>query len=503
MSESEHNIRTYNGHNNNLAHPFWGAACQPLLAIAEADDCGFSEARTGPNPRAISNAVCWEEIPLLNRRGLSGFVWVWAQLLEHELSFIAEDETSPLPVPVPANDICAAGTNMLFYRSKRCKNRDAAHTGHPLNRRSSYIDASSVYGFDETKADSLRAFDGSGKLRTSNGALLPLVIDRDQSFLAGDDRVNENVVLTALHTLLMREHNRRCDVIMACCPQLSGNDEALYQRARRYIGALLQVITYEEFIPALLGEMPLSRYRGYDSAVNATVSNVFAGAVGALGYSMCCEHIRVENNLGELLLADTFFRPDLIIEYGIEPFVAGLMRQRMREVNAGLVESVRNCWRRKPGHGREESRAPDDLAAYMIMRGRDLRLPDYNSCREAFYLAANRDFTDITRDAAAQDRLREAYHGNISQLDPWIAGLAEDHCPGANVGELFLAVLKDQFERCRDGDRFWYENDQLLVQELEETRETPADLKRRRLANVIRDNTSIKLLHRRVFYASP
>jgi hypothetical protein len=137
------------------------------------------------------------------------------------------------------------------------------------------------------------------------------------------------------------------------------------------------------------------------------------------------------------------------------------------------------------------------------MRGRVLRLPDYNSCREAFYLSAKSSFAEITRDEATRCSLREAYHDNISHLDPWIGGLAEDYSPGANVGEFFLTVLKDQFERCRDGDRFWYENDQLLVQELEETRETPADLKRRRLANVIRDNTSIKLLHRRVFYASP
>ena len=31
-------------------------------------------------------------------------------------------------------------------------------------------------------------------------------------------------------------------------------------------------------------------------------------------------------------------------------------------------------------------------------------------------------------------------------MDVWVGGLAEDTIPGALVGELFLAILKDQFE---------------------------------------------------------
>ncbi len=39
-----------------------------------------------------------------------------------------------------------------------------------------------------------------------------------------------------------------------------------------------------------------------------------------------------------------------------------------------------------------------------------------------------------------------------------MGGLTEDHASDALVGELFFTILKDQFERLRDGDRFWYEN---------------------------------------------
>ena len=36
--------------------------------------------------------------------------------------------------------------------------------------------------------------------------------------------------------------------------------------------------------------------------------------------------------------------------------------------------------------------------------------------------------------------------------------LAEAHTSGAMVGETLMAVLSDQFQRLRDGDRFWYDN---------------------------------------------
>jgi len=54
-----------------------------------------------------------------------------------------------------------------------------------------------------------------------------------------DIRSNENFSLLALHTLFIREHNRRCDWLIAQYP--TWNDEQLYQSARRYVIALIQV----------------------------------------------------------------------------------------------------------------------------------------------------------------------------------------------------------------------------------------------------------------------
>ena len=55
----------------------------------------------------------------------------------------------------------------------------------------------------------------------------------------GDVRVDENIALTSLHTLFMREHNRLARELKKLNPQWDG--ETLYQEARKIMGAYTQV----------------------------------------------------------------------------------------------------------------------------------------------------------------------------------------------------------------------------------------------------------------------
>ena len=112
-----------------------------------------------------------------------------------------------------------------------------------MNIDTAYIDASQVYGSDEARARELRRLDGSGKLKTSAGNLLPYnvhgfpnVPTTDATFfLAGDLRSNEQLGLTAMHTLFVREHNFWADVFHAAQPAL--NDDGIYFRARAIVAA--------------------------------------------------------------------------------------------------------------------------------------------------------------------------------------------------------------------------------------------------------------------------
>ena len=73
------------------------------------------------------------------------------------------------------------------------------------------------------------------------------------NFRSGDERVNHNSGLAALHTLMSREHNRVASLLEEV--NKHWDEETLYQEARRVVSAEIQHITYHEFLPVLLGEV--------------------------------------------------------------------------------------------------------------------------------------------------------------------------------------------------------------------------------------------------------
>src|SRR5439155_3451321 len=142
------------------------------------------------------------------------------------------------------------------------------------------LDASMVYGSDAATAASLRLADGH--MKTSAGGNLPIV---DGMFAAGDVRAAENPSLTALQTLFVREHNYQVDLLHKEHPHWSG--EHLYEEARSVVIAEIEHVTYDEFLPHLLGPNALAPYRGYyDASVDPRISVEFAGAAYRFGHSI-------------------------------------------------------------------------------------------------------------------------------------------------------------------------------------------------------------------------
>lgn len=67
----------------------------------------------------------------------------------------------------------------------------------------------------------------------------------------GDIRANEQIGLTAMHTIWLREHNRIASELKELNPHHDG--ETLYQEARKIVGAEMQHITYAHWLPNILG----------------------------------------------------------------------------------------------------------------------------------------------------------------------------------------------------------------------------------------------------------
>ena len=133
------------------------------------------------------------------------------------------------------------------------------------------------------------------------------------------------------------------------------------------------------------------------------------------------------------------------------PILKYLASTTAQELDTQIVDSLRNFLFGQPGQG------GFDMASLNIQRGRDHGLADYNTVREAYGLARAESFADISSDPEVQQEL-EALYGTIDNIDLWVGGLAEDHLAGSSVGELIQTIVVDQFERLRDGDRFWYRN---------------------------------------------
>lgn len=449
------------------------------------------------SPRLISNAVNAQNRSILNASSASDFLWQWGQFLDHDIDLTdGVDPAEPIEISIPSGDPWfdpeATGTQVLNFNRSVYDIETGSAVVNPrqqLNEISGWIDASNVYGSDVDRATALRTISGDGKLKISSGNLLPFNEpglsnaggSSAELFLAGDVRANEQLGLTTMHTLFVREHNRLADIIAERNPRLSGDD--IYQSARRIVGALMQKITYEEFLPVLLGQNALRPYRGYDASIDASVANIFSGAAYRLGHSMLSTQIlRLDRNgneieAGHLPLRDAFFSPQkLSSEGGIDPILRGLAGQVCQKIDAFIVDDVRNFLFGAPGSG------GFDLASLNIQRGRDHGLPSYNAARQALGLTLKANFSDITSSTQLQNRLSAAY-GSVDNMDVWVAGLSEDPVAGSSLGELFHTIVARQFEVLRDGDRFWYQRS-LSDDEIRQIEGTT-------LADIIRRNTSI------------
>jgi len=332
-----------------------------------------------------------------------------------------------------------------------------------------------VYGSDDVRAEALRDPNDRALLRTSAGNLLPFntenltnangpVRDATTLFLAGDVRANEQVGLTTLHTLFVREHN-----------------------PRRLVIAEIQKITFEEHLPALLGPDAIPPYPGYDASINPSIYSEFSAAAFRLGHSMVSDNLLRLNASGNptaegsLRLRDAFFTAPQLLqsEADLEPILRGLATQRHQRIDVHVVNSLRNFLFGNPMAGGL------DLAALNIQRGRDHGLPSYNDMRQHMGMERVGNFTMVTDDVELQEALTLANGGHVNHIDLWLGGLAEPPltAAGSQLGELFHTMIVRQFTELRNGDRFWYERD-LNNEELE----LLADVT---LATVIRNNTDI------------
>jgi hypothetical protein len=453
--------RTLDGRGNNLVHPEWGRAGTLYLRVAPTNYAdGISRMTTGPSIRYVSNRV-FNDVGqnIFSETGVTQWGWLWGQFLDHDFGLRDERPAEAAPIGFDRADPLEAFTNDLgaigFSRTPAAPGTGITTPRQHVNTISSFIDASNVYGVDPKRLEWLRvgpvdgdlSNNGARLLLTTNGFLPrvgargdpstapamdlmgPLVGTPNRARVAGDVRANENIALTALHTLFAREHNR----IVASLPT-SLSAEERFQIARRVVGAEIEYITYTQFLPAL--GVRLDPYRGYDPTRNPGLSNEFA-VVGYRAHSMihgefettvratryteaelaafAARGVVIERNGDQITLtiplSSAFGSPDLLEHLGLGPLFRSLAERQYKN-DEQIDNALRSVLFQIPKPGIADPTvcgAPvvnpecfsgvSDLGAIDIARGRDHGMPTYNDLRRAYGLAPKISFIDVTGEA--------------------------------------------------------------------------------------------------------
>ncbi|KAE8296215.1 Thyroid peroxidase [Larimichthys crocea] len=408
----------------------------------------------------------------------------------------------PIQIPLsdPRNGIQSC---MPFFRSApSCVAGVLSHRHREqLNAITSFVDASMVYGSSTNLASALRNLSsplGSMALNSQHSdqelAYMPFLprlqahldpcgprnsttsgaSDRSKRqenttscFQAGDSRANEHLGMIALHTLFLREHNRLVKELYLLNPHWS--PDTLYQEARKIMGAIHQIITWEHYLPRVLGEDATSHlmppYKGYDPEVDPSIANVFAAAAFRFA------HVTVQpvvTRLGPgyttnsqhppLPLHHSLFASWRVVqEGGIDPVLRGLLLSPAKLQTPGqmMVEELTERLFQAQGG------MPLDLGALNLQRGRDHGLPGYGSWRKFCGLSVpntTSELADILSNFTLAHKFQLLY-GTPHNIDVWVGAISEPALPGGRVGPLLSCLLARQFRALRDGDKFWWERE--------------------------------------------
>uniref|UniRef100_A0A8B9BRF9 Eosinophil peroxidase n=1 Tax=Anser brachyrhynchus TaxID=132585 RepID=A0A8B9BRF9_9AVES len=549
--ESSGHYRTITGKCNNRKNPLLGASNRALARWLPADyedgvsvPHGWTEKKRSsgfpfPLVRKVSNEIVRfppGQLKLDQQRSL--MFMQWGQFIDHDLDFSPETparvtfsgkvdchtscakQPPCFPIKIPPNDPRVKNTRdcLPFIRSApACDGGKAIR--EQINALTSFLDGSVVYGSEVPLANKLRdrtnqlgllavnrnftdrgmaymPFDYMSKdpcLMVSKGAKIPC-------FLAGDSRANEMLELACMHTLFVREHNRLARGLKRLNPHWNG--EKLYQEARKIVGAMIQIITYRDYLPLLLGtslQKWIPCYQGYNEAVDPRISNVFTLAFRFAHASIPPSVGRLNQNYKpinpKLQLSKTFFGVWRIVkEGGIDPFLRNLMASKAKLMTQKqmVVDELRDRL------FEQVERIGFDLPALNMQRCRDHGLPGYISWRQFCRLSKPRGLKSLARvlkNHSLAKKFMQLY-GTPKNIDIWIGALAEPFVKGGRVGPLMACLIGTQFRKIRDGDRFWWENKGVF------TPQQRSSLAKISLSRIICDNTHISKVSRNIFQAN-
>ncbi|XP_066936976.1 peroxidasin homolog [Clytia hemisphaerica] len=502
------NYRRFDGLCNNLRFPTVGAINTPFRRVILAE---YVDRRQVDTPKGFpgtkpSNIPAANKVTITaftpqfvnagNAGKLSTLFTTAGQFLDHDMTIsnhgkcnikdCSSDSAFKYPCfPIKFDDDTSKCTP--FVRAFAACQLYPAHRRtdrQQVNALTAFVDGSQIYGHNEALARSLRRLDGTGKLKTRSGDLLPLKqlttpCDLlEGCSLAGDIRADENIALHSMHTTWVREHNRVATKLRQF--NYHWNEEKLYQESRKIVIAQWQHVVFNEWVPRIVD---LGSYGGYNSGLDPRIINAFAAAAFRFGHSLAPNAwSQLDNNFDKkfqkISLRESFFNIQSINQRGIEPTMLGLVGNQSNTVDDVFAFGLLRKLFVPPG---EEGHM--DLTALNIQRGRDHGLPTYGKWRQFCNLPAIPSFSELAKHMprGVVQKFSTLYN-QPADIDLFAAGISENHVPGFQTGPTFHCLFKHQFRRLRDGDRYFYLNPGVF------TPEQRNELKKTSMAKILCNN---------------
>ncbi|KAJ3596396.1 hypothetical protein NHX12_002803 [Muraenolepis orangiensis] len=498
QSKTDWEVPRCDGWYNNLGYPKRGAVGSHLMRLLPAhySDGVYQPIKDHPNPRRLSRSLTSGPSGLPSTHNQT----VLSVFFGYHLTFEIFDSRLPgcppefmnidIPKGDPVFDPSSTGDVQLPFQRGPWEKDSSQSPNNPrtqVNLATAWIDGSSIYGPSSSWSDTLRSFSG-GRLASGpqwnmpkqNGGRFLMWSAPDPStgrhgpaglYELGNAWANENVFTAAEAIVWFRYHNHLASRLQEVHPGWS--DEKLFQHARKTVVATFQNIALYEWLPVYLGNGTLPPYPGYQKFIDPGISPEFEVAAIRLGITTVppgvymrnktCHFREIVNIDGSvspaLRLCNSFWKRESVnIKTGgdIDDLIMGMASQIAEKMDHVVVEDLRDYMYGPLRFTRS------DLVALTVQRGRDYGLPTYNEVRRALDLPPVKTFQEINPELSSSHPqlfrdVAELYGGDVSKLELFPGGLLEAL---DGPGPVFSSVVLDQFERIRNGDRFWFENRQ-------------------------------------------
>ncbi|CAH1185902.1 unnamed protein product [Phyllotreta striolata] len=454
------------GHCNNVRHPNWGCRGQKYLRFKKPDyNRGSSLPRESPTAHKLPNpsevASAFQEHPAGNHESVTALLGSWGEFLLNDLVSTGNMKSrNCCGEKRGAHRECYVkfdGEKCLEYMRTLPAVDDTTcvfEYRNQMNLATSFLDGSTIYGNTDEEMKKIRLFT-NGQIEETNC---------------------QACFFNPLYTLFIKEHNRIANELRKLNHKWT--DEMLFHESRKIVIAQIQHVTYNEFLPLLLGEETIKqsqlelknhgRYSKYSSNIRAGVFNEVAIGV-----------------LPALLSLIPSKKLNKTLETTTEMF-SNLASSPAKVLSSRINVQVRSDW---------------DSFALFVHMGRDHGVPSYLRLREAcnnetFKTYINFEELEAYGIGKSDYKILKSLFGVASDVDLIVGGILEENIPGAILGPTFNCLLKHQFKILRESDRFWYENDippsSFTVNQLEQ-------IKKVTLAGLICANTDLPKMQPQAF----